>query len=428
MISISQCMIVKNEESNIERALTWGKDVVCEQIIIDTGSTDRTVEIAESLGARVFHFDWINDFSAAKNFAIEQAKGQWIVFLDADEYMPPESVKNLKTIVNKVQTDPQLSKKVRALICNLVNVDENMNPQSTYPIMRVIKNDPELRYKGIVHERIEVDIKHIMRSTDLEVVHTGYSATAIAKTNKHERNINMLREALKKNQGDITLKAYLADSLIHRQDDESLREAEEYFRETIENSEDLAFSQLKIKAYIYFLNKYVNDANKRDECERLALKALSEYPENIDFEYFLASVYNYRGKFEKAWDLLKKGEEKLANNGEISDSAYVSADMTMLYGQLILSAQGLADTKNVIFYAMQTLRHNKNRADILPPLIANILNSGKSEDELIETLKTIYDFNNPSELLIIAKAAKDCNATEPAKRIIKIAGEVMNTQ
>ena len=74
-------MIVKNEEKNIRRALSWGKDIMCEQIVVDTGSSDRTVEIAREMGAKIFFFPWINDFAAAKNFAIDQAKGDWIAFL-----------------------------------------------------------------------------------------------------------------------------------------------------------------------------------------------------------------------------------------------------------------------------------------------------------------------------------------------------------
>lgn len=86
-------MIVKNEEKNIRKALTWGKSIVCEQIVVDTGSTDKTVEIAKEMGAKVFHFEWIDDFSAAKNFAIDQASGNWIAFLDADEYFPMKTRK-----------------------------------------------------------------------------------------------------------------------------------------------------------------------------------------------------------------------------------------------------------------------------------------------------------------------------------------------
>ena len=77
-IRISQCMIVKDEEQSIERALSWGKEILWEQIVVDTGSTDQTAEIAESMGAKVYHLEWADDFAAAKNFAISKAKGDWI--------------------------------------------------------------------------------------------------------------------------------------------------------------------------------------------------------------------------------------------------------------------------------------------------------------------------------------------------------------
>ena len=72
-VRISQCMIVKDEEENIRKALSWGKGIVWEQIVVDTGSRDRTVQIAESMGARVYHYTWTDDFSAAKNYAIRES-------------------------------------------------------------------------------------------------------------------------------------------------------------------------------------------------------------------------------------------------------------------------------------------------------------------------------------------------------------------
>jgi glycosyltransferase involved in cell wall biosynthesis len=99
-------MIVKNEEKNIERALSWGKGVVWEQIVVDTGSEDRTVELAEAMGAKVFHFPWIDDFSAAKNYAVDQAQGNWIAFLDADEYLTEKDAQKLKKILTKIDNDP----------------------------------------------------------------------------------------------------------------------------------------------------------------------------------------------------------------------------------------------------------------------------------------------------------------------------------
>ena len=74
-VRLSQCMIVKNEERNIERALGWAKDVAFEQIVVDTGSTDRTVELAEKMGAKVYHFEWIKDFGAARITQLSRPQG-----------------------------------------------------------------------------------------------------------------------------------------------------------------------------------------------------------------------------------------------------------------------------------------------------------------------------------------------------------------
>ena len=100
---ISQCMIVKNEERNIEKALSWGKSIMWEQIVVDTGSTDHTVELAAKLGAKVVHFQWIDDFAAAKNFAIDQARGEWIAFLDADEYFSERDAHRIPGMLKKIE-------------------------------------------------------------------------------------------------------------------------------------------------------------------------------------------------------------------------------------------------------------------------------------------------------------------------------------
>ena len=85
-MQISACFITKNEEKNIEKAICSLQGMYDELIVTDTGSEDRTVEIAEKYGARVYNFKWQNDFSLARNFTIDKAGGDWIIFLDADEY------------------------------------------------------------------------------------------------------------------------------------------------------------------------------------------------------------------------------------------------------------------------------------------------------------------------------------------------------
>ena len=105
-LKVSQCMIVKNEEKNIRQALSWGKEMMWEQIVVDTGSSDRTAAIAEELGAKVFTYEWTDNFAAAKNYAISQAQGDWIALLDADEYITKEDVRKIQKVL------PELEEKV----------------------------------------------------------------------------------------------------------------------------------------------------------------------------------------------------------------------------------------------------------------------------------------------------------------------------
>ena len=100
-MKISACVIVKNEEKNIQQWLSCMKDIADEMIVVDTGSGDRTVELAKAGGARVYHFKWRNDFSAAKNYALDRATGDWIFFLDADEYFSESTRKRIRSLLER---------------------------------------------------------------------------------------------------------------------------------------------------------------------------------------------------------------------------------------------------------------------------------------------------------------------------------------
>ena len=102
-MKISACVITKNEEKNIGKWLQEMSAIADEMIVVDTGSTDNTVNMAKRAGAKVYHFKWINDFAAAKNHAIEQATGDWILFLDADEYFSDETKHNVRNLLKEHQ-------------------------------------------------------------------------------------------------------------------------------------------------------------------------------------------------------------------------------------------------------------------------------------------------------------------------------------
>ena len=426
-MKLSQCLIVKNEENNIEKALSWAKEIAFEQIVVDTGSTDRTIEIAERMGAIVYHFEWKDDFSAAKNYLIDKASGDWIILLDADEFFPPGEADKLARHIERIESDPQLREKCIALSCSWDNVDESGKPMSTGSNVRMFRNIPSIRFSGRIHEQHYIDPERVVRMDDVRFIHTGYSITAFKGKNKLERNVRILRAEIENDPDNINAKAYLADSLKLSENDADKAEAKSIFTGILESSPNVELNyKLRIKAYVFFMNKYVNDPEKRERCEELCNRALDEFPGALDFEYFLASVLNYKGEYQTAWKLLKAGEERLASKSNTGVSFYVPADPTMLYGQLLLAAQGLGDVDNIIRYATMILVSDKTRIDILCPLIATLLRCGTTEDELLVMLAEIYDTSDPGDLLLIARAAKNCGAIELASGIMKKAKKILD--
>ncbi|MBQ3336228.1 MAG: glycosyltransferase family 2 protein, partial [Selenomonadaceae bacterium] len=98
-MKISACYIVKNAVEDLRRSLESLAKFVDEIVVVDTGSTDSTIDVAKNFGAKIFHAPWQNDFSAPRNVALKEATGDWIVFLDADEYFVDGCAKNLQAVI-----------------------------------------------------------------------------------------------------------------------------------------------------------------------------------------------------------------------------------------------------------------------------------------------------------------------------------------
>lgn len=161
---LSLCMIVKNEEPSIARCLRSFDGVADEIIVVDTGSTDRTVEIAKELGARVEHFEWCDDFAAAKNYACDFATGEWIIMPDGDEYLGPEGV--AQRVVEMLRHVPEHIDKL--LIEQRTLLDDG---QITLFVDRVFRNRPQLRWRYRIHEAIEVSAERTAKTSDFYLLH-----------------------------------------------------------------------------------------------------------------------------------------------------------------------------------------------------------------------------------------------------------------
>lgn len=435
MIKISQCMIAKNEEKNIEKALACLKDIVFEQIVVDTGSTDRTIEIAEKMGAKVYNFKWCDDFSAAKNFAIEKATGDWILFMDADEYFLPEDagkiLKFVKQITNLQATKPSSTPQnplhpplAGSFLC--VNLDETGRPMTQASIVRLFRNDPTIRYQGRIHEQLGINHSDITATDEIAFMHTGYDEKVFRARKKTKRNIDLLRKELKNDPQNLTLKAYLADALSTSDDKKNQNEAEKLFLEVLDSERALDVSSvLRVKGYIFLISKRISesDGSDDDKGEMMCRKALEAFPLALDFGYLLSKVLTMKGRHEEAWEMLKACESKLISGegGEDYDddaSIMITADPTTLFCQMIITAVGLGDIESVVLYSMHVLSIDKTRVTILGPCIANMVNQNVSCEEIFDVLSNIYDFKNSDDVNIVVAAAKAAGAIKFAEFVL----------
>lgn len=150
MASISLCMIVKNEEKTMARCLRCVKEIVDEMIVVDTGSTDRTKEIAAEEGAKVYDFPWQEDFAAARNYAFSLAASDYCMWLDADDVIDRENQEKLAEWKERLEREEADV----VMMPYDVSFDEEGQPTFTYFRERILRHVPQSYWVGRVHEVI----------------------------------------------------------------------------------------------------------------------------------------------------------------------------------------------------------------------------------------------------------------------------------
>ena len=148
-MTISLCMIVKNEEKVLARCLESAKDIADEIIIVDTGSTDETKSVAKRFTDNVYDFVWINDFSAARNFAFEKATMAYQMWLDADDVIPEESQKEILSLKEEIAGDIDI-----VTMKYITHFDDNGNPTLTSTRERLFKRNKKYKWEDPIHEVI----------------------------------------------------------------------------------------------------------------------------------------------------------------------------------------------------------------------------------------------------------------------------------
>ena len=187
---VSLCVIAKNEEKNLPACLQSAADLVDEVIVVDTGSTDCTKEVAARFGARVFDFPWVDSFAAARNECLRHATGQWIFWLDADDRLEDENRRRLRELFARLKDENA------AFVMKCLCLPDAVSGMATVvDHMRLFRNHPEIRWVHRIHEQILGGVRRTggeVRWSDVVIHHAGYQDPAL-RGRKLERDLRLLR-------------------------------------------------------------------------------------------------------------------------------------------------------------------------------------------------------------------------------------------
>lgn len=248
--TISLCMIVKNEEQLLEQSLESVKNLVNEIIIVDTGSTDKTKEIAKKFKAKIFDFEWKDNFADARNFSISKATQDWILWLDADETISEKDHDYIRQIVKEAQF-PVVVMEQRHYTNDKANlqfkeVDERYQKeakefQGYYPtlITRLFKNNLGLVFEGAVHETLDKSMQKLglkFLRTDIPVHHYQYLKSEEKMAEKKQKYDALLEEKAKQDPTDIKT---LHDLAITNLKKNNFKIAFDYFKRIYELDKEL---------------------------------------------------------------------------------------------------------------------------------------------------------------------------------------------
>lgn len=325
---ISACMIVKNEAHTLGRLLTSIRTMVDEIVVVDTGSTDETVAIAESFGARIFHFDWCDDFAAARNESLKHATGDWIMLVDADHEVDVSSRRLLRRLLQNPVEEAAASP---AFFVQLLEhyADEPSVVNSRAKFMALFPNRPYLRFVGALHEQItdqRSSAPALKVRTLPEVIyhHYGYAKAIVAHQGKKDRNLRILLTEIDQRPEDAFVRYNYAQTLRSAQRvDDAIVQVRECFRLLEAQKKNLRAPFVE-SAYILHAELLV----RRSDFEgviKVCEDGLGVFPQCFDLLGRLGMAYLALNQIEQAIPPL---ETALRHHGKIgaggSNVAYAS--------------------------------------------------------------------------------------------------------
>lgn len=391
-MKISACVIIKDEEKNLPAYIDGVKDVADEIIIADTGSTDNSLKLLEDLKRKfklnltVYNFKWINDFSAAKNFALSKATGDWVIFCDADEYFDPKDRGKIRPLLKKIDAE----KNIMGVISHLLNVDadnHNMVTSSNTQI-RLFRNLKELRFKRAIHEYLaytgEGSISFF--ESDLTVFHTGYSSGIIKS--KIERNKKIILESK-----DMEDDFYLAEAYYEKND---FDKAEKHIKKSLKfmKKTDACFLVECYMLYIHILEKLKRPRSEIDALINDGLKAVPNHPDFLTLRLTDSLMEGNVEKTEKLCAIiLEKAKDKALRKKYLNK---IDFELPYVHYALGICYQIKNQNEAALKEFLTALESYRYRDSFLKNVLSFLEDDEKRAEEM---LKDFYDEKTDAEFL-----------------------------
>ncbi|AZR73367.1 hypothetical protein BBF96_08210 [Anoxybacter fermentans] len=390
---ISLCMIVRNEERNLHRCLESVKGLVDEIIIIDTGSTDRTVQIGKEHGAKVLVYPWNNDFSQARNLGLAAAQGEWILYLDADEALSPLAQKNIKKLLNAPD--------IEGYFFEIVNFTGKVLDSSrlVHQSCRLFRNRKDYRFMGRIHEQILPSIlssrpnAQILK-TDLQIYHYGYMEGNVNRVEKVKRNIELLQIELNQNKNNSFLEYHLGLAYYELGEKKA---ALEWLKKSYQHLEKgYAFGPTLVRNIALCLI----DLGDYQEALDFIEKEIKNYSDYTDLFYLSGLCYLNLKNYSRAI----KEFQKCLLLGEVASKYTTTAGTgTFLahYG-LGRAYHGLCENEQAINNYVEAVHIEPSFIEPLYPLVKLLKKKYQNINQVVAYLETEFDFESKYGLAVMA--------------------------
>lgn len=401
-------MIVKDEEEMLPRCLESVRGAVDEIIVVDTGSADRSVDIAREYDALVVKFAWCDDFAAARNAGLERASGDWILFLDADEALDSAAREQIRSWTAVSGCD--------GLFLNIHNYTGSGQQGATVnPVLRLFRNAPEHRFKGRIHEQIATAIcernpEAAFHITDMVIHHYGYQTVVVERKDKVNRNVRLLQQAVVEEPDQPFHHYNLGVEYLRVGEAEQALESFGIARKMIDPV---------VTSYAHLLLKYevrcLEHMQRWQEALECLDTALELFPEYTDLMHHRAICVDALGDTTAAEIWLRKAVQQGPPPAIFHTEEGMGTYQTWYtLGRLL---EGKADLEGAVDAYVEAVRA---KSSLVPPLyrIFRIMRVSGQERQIPAVIKTRFAMNSEEALTKVLGILEQCHCYDAALELL----------